>query len=92
MDIHSLGPELEALVDELMESGRFASRGDVLREGVRLVGERERLLAKLDDRLSNGLADVAAGRTEDAEIVFDRLIAKCEAQAATAANSVKPAA
>ena len=91
MDSHSLNSQLETMVDELVESGRFASREEVLLEGVRLLGERERLLAKLDERLAQGLADVKAGRSEDAEIVFERLIAKYEAKASAAASG-RPAA
>jgi antitoxin ParD1/3/4 len=85
MDNHGLGPDLEALVEELLEAGRFTSREDVLREGVRLVGERERLLAELDQRLSKGLADVRSGDVEDAEAVFERLIARYENTAKSAA-------
>ncbi len=36
-----LGEPFEAWMAGLVESGRFASRGDVLREGVRLVQARE---------------------------------------------------
>lgn len=90
MDSQGLGSDLEALVTELIESGRYASREDVLRQGVRLVGEQEKWLAKLDHRLAQGLDDVRAGRVEDADVVFERLIARYDARAA--ASSAKSAA
>jgi antitoxin ParD1/3/4 len=36
---------LEGTVKRLVESGRYNSRSEVLREGVRLVEEREKALA-----------------------------------------------
>jgi antitoxin ParD1/3/4 len=46
-----LGPRLEACVASLVASGRYRSRSEVLREGVRLVEEREKRLAALDAEL-----------------------------------------
>lgn len=64
---------LEAVVTQLVESGRFDSKNEVLREGVRLVEEREKRLAALDAALAKGLADVEAGRVLPAHEVFDEL-------------------
>jgi antitoxin ParD1/3/4 len=47
-----------------------------LREGLRLLEEREKRLAALDAAIAQGRADVKAGRTKPAEEVFDRLEAK----------------
>lgn len=71
-----LGKPLEHFVAELVASGRYGSKSEVLREGVRLVQERESRLAALDAALARGLADADAGRTRPAEEVFDRLEAK----------------
>ena len=68
-----LGRELESLVTALVESGRYASPGDVLSEGVRLVRERDARLAALDAALSRGVDDAEAGRVKPAAEVFDRL-------------------
>lgn len=68
-----LGKTLEAFVSSLVESGRYNSKSEVLREGVRLVQDREARLAALDAALDRGLADIDAGRTLDAEVVFDEL-------------------
>jgi putative addiction module CopG family antidote len=36
-----LGEELEAFVDKLVASGRYSSKSEVLREGVRIIQGRE---------------------------------------------------
>jgi len=77
-----LGPKLEAVVDELVASGRYNSKSEVLREGVRLVQEREKRLAALDAAIERSLQDSAAGRVKPAKQVVDRLQAKYRALAA----------
>lgn len=77
----NLGPVLEKAIDELVASGRYGSRSEVLREGARLVQEREMRLAVLDASLARGLADADAGRTEPSEKLIGRLKAKYQAMA-----------
>ena len=79
-----LGQQLEGVVSRLVKEGRYNSKSEVLREGVRLVEEREARLAVLDAAIARGLADVEAGRTSPAEEVFDRLEAKYRALSAAA--------
>ena len=74
-----LGKQLEAVVSKLVESGRYNSKSEVLREGVRLIQEREAKLAALDASIARGLADAEAGRTKPAEEVFARLERKYRA-------------
>lgn len=74
-----LGRPLEGFVAKLVESGRYNSKSEVLREGVRLIQEREARLAALDASIARGLADAEAGRTKPAAEVFDRLEAKYRA-------------
>ncbi|MGE3744507.1 MAG: type II toxin-antitoxin system ParD family antitoxin [Sphingomonadaceae bacterium] len=74
-----LGQQLEGFVARLVEAGRYNSKSEVLREGVRLIQDRETRLAALDASIARGLADAAAGRTTSAESVFDRLEAKYRA-------------
>lgn len=46
---YSIGKHFEDLIDNLVESGRYATASDVMREGLRLVEEREeRRKAKLE--------------------------------------------
>ncbi len=72
---------LERTVEQLVASGRYNSKSEVLREGVRLVEEREKRLSALDALLARGLEDEEAGRIAPANDVFDRLTAKYEALA-----------
>ncbi|OLP52496.1 addiction module antitoxin [Rhizobium rhizosphaerae] len=72
----NLGDRLEGYVSELVKTGRYNSRSEVLREGVRLVEEREKRLAALDAAIARGLADVDAGRVKPVEEVAERLRAK----------------
>ncbi|WP_454887912.1 type II toxin-antitoxin system ParD family antitoxin [Sphingomonas oryzagri] len=71
-----LGSQLEAYVSKLVESGRYNSKSEVLREGVRVIQERETRLAALDASIARGLADADAGRTKPVDEVFDKLEAK----------------
>jgi len=74
-----LGKQLESVVSQLVRSGRYNSKSEVLREGVRLIQEREAKLAALDASIARGLADAEAGRTKPAEEVFARLERKYRA-------------
>jgi antitoxin ParD1/3/4 len=74
-----LGPKLEAFVTELVANGRYNSKSEVLREGVRLIQDREARLAAFDAAIQRGLDDVEAGRAKPASEVFDRLEAKYRA-------------
>jgi antitoxin ParD1/3/4 len=68
-----LGRKLEGYVSQLVETGRYNSKSEVLREGVRLVQERETRLAALDAAIARGLMDAEDDRTVSASEVFDRL-------------------
>ena len=68
-----LGETLEKVVADLVENGRYNSKSEVLREGVRLVQERE---ARLRAALERGMKDVEEGRVKPLDEVADRLVAK----------------
>lgn len=68
-----LGPKLEKTISKLVSDGRYGSKSEVIREGVRLVEEREKRLAELDRSLARGIADAEAGRSESIEKVFAEL-------------------
>ncbi|PRX03200.1 UNVERIFIED_ORG: antitoxin ParD1/3/4 [Martelella mediterranea] len=76
-----LGKQLESYIQQLVETGRYGSKSEVLREGVRLVQDRETRLAALDASIMRGIADADAGRTKPASDVFNRLDAKYSAMA-----------
>jgi antitoxin ParD1/3/4 len=73
MDNQNLDPDLEAIGEELVESGRFTSRADVLREGVRLVQERELGRAEFRKEMARRMEEADAGHVVPAEQVFDEL-------------------
>jgi antitoxin ParD1/3/4 len=79
-----LGERLEAYVSQLVASGRYNSKSEILREGVRLIEERETRLAALDASIARGMADMEAGRIKPAVEVFDRLSARYRAMARSA--------
>lgn len=68
-----LGEDLEAYVARLVESGRFDSRQAVLRDGVRLVQQREAAIAELRLRYLQGLALAERGNVQEAEKVLSEL-------------------
>ena len=57
------------LVEALVQSGRYQNASEVLREGLRLIEQRERLdvvkIKLLQEAANKGWADVAAGRYTD---------------------------
>ena len=72
----NLGEKLEGVVNGLVKTGRFGSRSKVLREGVRLVQERESWLEMVETAVERGRAQVAAGEWIDLEDGFDQLAAR----------------
>ncbi len=74
-----LGAQLETFVTSLVEAGRYNSKSEVLREGIRLIQEREARLTVLDQSIARGLADAEAGRVRPAADVFARIEAKYQA-------------
>ncbi|UJW84012.1 type II toxin-antitoxin system ParD family antitoxin [Devosia sp. SL43] len=84
-----LGENLEKVVADLVENGRYNSKSEVLREGVRLVQEREAQFKALEAKLQAGMDDIAAGRVSPADEVFDRIrdrIAEVAARKASKAS------
>ncbi|KPF80723.1 MAG: type II toxin-antitoxin system ParD family antitoxin [Sphingomonadales bacterium] len=74
-----LGPKLEEFVAELVANGRYNSKSEVLREGVRLIQDREARLAAIDAAIMRGVAQADAGLGTPAEEVFERLERKYRA-------------
>ena len=68
-----LGAALEDYVNQLVLSGRYNSKSEVLREGIRLLHERESRLHALDAAIARGIADADAGLTKPAKEVLNRL-------------------
>jgi antitoxin ParD1/3/4 len=62
----SLGPRWERFVEEAVQAGRYGSASEVVREGLRLVEEREAKLNALRATLEASIA--AGGEVSDAEL------------------------
>ena len=74
---YNIGPHYEGLVRELVESGRYASASEVMRDSLRLLEEREeQRQARLEALRHDIRAGVESGQGVPAEQVFDRLEAK----------------
>jgi antitoxin ParD1/3/4 len=76
-----LGKTLEKFVTKLVATGRYHSKSEVLREGVRLIQERETRLAALDASIARGIADADKGRVKSTLEVFDGLESRLKANA-----------
>ena len=71
-----LGNQLESFLSQLVKAGRYNSRSEILREGVRLIHERETKLAALDASIKRGIASADAGRVHELGDVAAMLDAK----------------
>jgi antitoxin ParD1/3/4 len=69
--------ELEKLVERLVESGRYSSAGDVVREALRLLDEREKVrklrLSVMRKEIAKGVREARRGDHHDGDRVFERL-------------------
>jgi antitoxin ParD1/3/4 len=68
-----VGPQLEKYIESLVTKGRYNSKSEVIREGIRLVQEREARLAALHEAIEKGIAAADAGRVTSAEEVYAEL-------------------
>jgi antitoxin ParD1/3/4 len=69
-----LGEKLEAVVTDRVKNGRYNSKSEVLREGVRLVQEREAALEELRTKINEGVAATDRGEVRPLDDVFGELL------------------
>lgn len=67
---------LEQVVDRLVRDGRYGSKSEVLRTGVRLVQEHEARLAVLLGKLEEGIKAADEGRVRPLEAVHAEILAR----------------
>lgn len=76
----SLTPEMERWVSAKVESGRYRSASEVVRDGLRLLQEREEerqaRLAALRRDLQVGLDELERDEVVDGEEAFARILAR----------------
>lgn len=73
----NLGPVFDQFVADLLEPGLYQSQSEILREGLRLLKEREDLkqlhLASLRIQINEGAAEADRGESVKASAVFAQL-------------------
>lgn len=66
---YSIGKHFEGMIDSLIESGRYSTASEVMREGLRLVEEREeRRKAKLEALRAEIQKGLDSGPAEEVDI------------------------
>lgn len=77
--IHAdLGPELEAIVAELISSGRYESERAVLSEAVRLLQRREARWADFEASIVEAIEESDRGGGHAVDEVFDEILSELE--------------
>jgi len=78
----SLTPELEKLVESKVQSGRYQSASEVVREGLRLLDDQDRLremrLEEVRRKVQAGIDELDRGEGIDGETVLAELKQKSE--------------
>jgi len=73
----NLGPVMDEFVADLLKTGLYQSQSEVLREGLRLLKEREELkqlrLAELRREIAIGAAEADRGEFVDGKEVFSEI-------------------
>ena len=76
----SLTRELERFVQRQLSTGLYSSASEVVREGLRLLAEQEKLRAArvqdARDRIAEGLAEAKTGKLVPGDGVFARIDAR----------------
>jgi antitoxin ParD1/3/4 len=73
----SLTPEIEALIESKVKSGMYNSASEVVREGIRLLQQRDEMreakLNALRAEIQKGIDDMEAGRVYDGPTVMQEM-------------------
>lgn len=76
MNVH-LGPIFDQFVADLLKSGHYQTQSEVLREGLRLLKEREEMkqlrLAELRKEIAAGIEEADRGEFVDGPEVFAKV-------------------
>lgn len=81
MNVH-LTAELEQMIQRKVQTGRYNSASEVMREALRLMDERDQLKAmqkeELRKKIAAGLKSLDEGRFSDGEEFFAKMEAELE--------------
>jgi antitoxin ParD1/3/4 len=81
MNVH-LTPELERMVHSKVQTGRYNSASEVVREALRLMDDHDAFRAlQRDDvrrKIEDGLSSISEGRVYDGDEVFAQLEAELD--------------
>ena len=73
----SITPELDAFLQARVQSGRYQTTSEVVREALRLLerqeAERDQAVQQLRARLEQGAAEASRGELLDGDAVFEEL-------------------
>ncbi|MGQ2943888.1 MAG: type II toxin-antitoxin system ParD family antitoxin [Blastomonas fulva] len=78
----SIGERWEAYVEALLKTGRYGSASEIVREGLRLVEEREAKLAALRETIDAAIAEDKWYTMEEVEAQLEADLDAWEAKAA----------
>jgi putative addiction module antidote protein, CC2985 family len=76
----SIGERWEGYVEALLKTGRYASASEVIREGLRLVEERETKLAALRETIETSLARGGENTDDDVDRRLETIAQELKAQ------------
>jgi antitoxin ParD1/3/4 len=69
----SLTPHFDRFIEHKLRSGRYRSASEVVREGLRLMEERERALTDIRNQIEVGWQQAEAGDMVDGPGVFEEI-------------------
>ncbi len=81
----SIGERWESYVEALLKTGRYGSASEIVREGLRLVEEREAKLAALRETIEAAIAEGGEHTIEEVDAYLDTVLDDMEKSGALAA-------
>jgi antitoxin ParD1/3/4 len=84
---YTLGAHFESFIKEMVKSGRYASASEVMRDGLRLMEEREKMRAARLDALRQAVREgLESGDAEPLDMAEIKATARSQRKAKTAAG------
>jgi antitoxin ParD1/3/4 len=77
----SVGERWEIFVDKIVKEGRYSSASEVVREGLRLVEEREAKLRALREEINAAIEEGGDNSADDIDLMIDGLVEASKAKA-----------